>query len=119
MKRNVLILTTKALSRTFSYRNFVFHLKTKTKTLCLDDWPALIDDGELTEEEKDAIGEIANISMGTAATTLYSLVNNKVTITTPTVSLTNWERLAKNYDRPCVFIQLSYTVGLDGKNILV
>lgn len=79
----------------------------------------IILDGDLTEEEKDAIGEIANISMGTAATTLYSLVNNKVTITTPTVSLTNWERLAKNYDRPCVFIQLSYTVGLDGKNILV
>ena len=39
----------------------------------------------LTEEEKDAVGEIANISMGTAATTLYSLVNNRVTITTPTV----------------------------------
>ena len=27
----------------------------------------------LTESEKDAIGEIANISMGTAATTLFSL----------------------------------------------
>lgn len=51
IKRNVLILTTKALSKTFSYHNFVFHLKTKTKTLCLDAWPALIDDGELTEEE--------------------------------------------------------------------
>lgn len=51
VKRNVLILTTKALSRTLIYHNFVFHLKTKTKTLCLDDWPALIDDGELTEED--------------------------------------------------------------------
>lgn len=73
----------------------------------------------LTDEEKDAVGEIANISMGTAATTLYSLVNQRVTITTPTVSCTNWDAVAKEYDRPCVFIQLSYTVGLDGKNILV
>lgn len=73
----------------------------------------------LTEEEKDAVGEIANISMGTAATTLYSLVNQRVTITTPTVSCTDWDTVAKEYDRPCVFIQLSYTVGLDGKNILV
>ncbi len=76
-------------------------------------------DEPLTEEEKDAVGEIANISMGTAATTLYSLVNNRVTITTPTVSCTCWEQVAKEYDRPCVFIQISYKEGLDGKNILV
>jgi len=37
----------------------------------------------LTEQEKDAIGEISNISMGTAATTLFSLVNRKVEISTP------------------------------------
>ena len=43
----------------------------------------------LTDIEKDAIGEIANISMGTSATTLYSLVNRKVNITTPTVSIAN------------------------------
>lgn len=76
-------------------------------------------DDPLTEEEKDAVGEIANISMGTAATTLYSLVNNRVTITTPIVSCTSWEQVAKEYDRPCVFIQISYKEGLDGKNILV
>lgn len=51
IKRNVLILTTKAMSRTLNYQNFLFHLKTKSKTLCLDEWPALIDDGELTDEE--------------------------------------------------------------------
>ncbi len=73
----------------------------------------------LTEEEKDAVGEISNISMGTAATTLYSLVNQRVTITTPTVSCTTWEKVAQDYDRPCVFIQLSYKEGLDGKNILI
>ena len=69
--------------------------------------------------EKDAIGEVANISMGSSATTLYSLVNQKVNITTPQVELANWENVINNYERPCVFIQIKYTVGLDGTNILI
>lgn len=79
------------------------------------------DPGEeiLTPEEKDAIGEIANISMGTAATTLFSLVNRRVEISTPVVSIATWDDVVKNYERPCVFIRIAYTVGLDGNNILV
>ncbi|MDF2472619.1 MAG: CheC, inhibitor of methylation / FliN fusion protein [Anaerocolumna sp.] len=73
----------------------------------------------LTDEEKDAIGEVSNISMGTAATTLSSLVNQKVVITTPVVSYATWNDLADNYDRPCVFIQIYYKEGLDGNNILI
>ena len=73
----------------------------------------------LTDTEKDAIGEIANISMGSAATTLYSLVNRKVNITTPVVSLEQWEEMIGGYERPCVFIQIKYTAGLDGHNILI
>ncbi|MCQ2517384.1 MAG: flagellar motor switch phosphatase FliY [Lachnospiraceae bacterium] len=75
--------------------------------------------GELSDIEKDAIGEIANISMGTSATTLYSLVNRKVEITTPTVVLTKWDELIKECDKPCVVIQIKYTSGLDGTNILM
>lgn len=73
----------------------------------------------LTEREKDAIGEIGNISMGTAATTLFSLVNRKVEISTPVVSYANWADICEAYERPCVFIRIGYTVGLDGSNILV
>lgn len=73
----------------------------------------------LTDTEKDAIGEIGNISMGSAATTLYSLVNRKVNITTPVVSLAQWESMIGEYERPCVFIQIKYTAGLDGHNILI
>lgn len=73
----------------------------------------------LTEAEKDAIGEIANISMGTAATTLFALVNRRVEISTPVVSLTTWEEMTRKYEKPCVFIRIAYTVGLDGSNILV
>lgn len=81
--------------------------------------PAATQDITLTEVEKDAIGEIANISMGTSATTLYSLVNNKVDITTPVVSMVTWEDLMVDRERPCVFIQINYTAGLDGNNILI
>lgn len=73
----------------------------------------------LTDNEKDAIGEIANISMGTAATTLFSLVNRKVEISAPVVSLATWDDIVEAYERPCVFIRIAYTVGLDGNNLLI
>ena len=73
----------------------------------------------LIDNEKDAIGEIANISMGTAATTLFSLVNRKIEISTPVVSLATWDDIVEAYERPCVFIRIAYTVGLDGNNLLI
>ncbi|MBO4615858.1 flagellar motor switch protein FliN/FliY [Lachnospiraceae bacterium YSD2013] len=76
-------------------------------------------DDTLSDVEKDAVGEVANISMGSSATTLYSLVNRKVNITTPVVSMVNWQGVTGDYEKPCVFIQIHYTAGLDGSNILV
>lgn len=84
---------------------------TATATMTMED--------PLSDVEKDAIGEVANISMGTSATTLYSLVNRKVNITTPVVEMTSWADVIREYERPCVFIQIKYTVGLNGTNILV
>ena len=81
--------------------------------------PTVGDEEELTDVEKDAIGEVANISMGSSATTLYSLLNRKVNITTPVVTLATWKTLLDSYEKPCVFIQIKYTKGLDGTNILV
>ena len=77
------------------------------------------DQSLLTDIEKDAIGEVANISMGSSATTLYSLVNRKVNITTPVVSLATWNEIVEDYEKPCVFIKIKYTVGLEGTNILI
>ena len=57
--------------------------------------------------------------MGTAATTLFSLVNRKVEISTPVVTMANWDDVVKAYERPCVFIRIGFTVGLDGSNILI
>jgi flagellar motor switch protein FliN/FliY len=74
---------------------------------------------QLTSEEKDILGEIGNISMGTAATTLFALLNQKVWITTPQVHVYSWETLSGSYDRPCVAIRVSYKEGLKGSNILI
>ena len=73
----------------------------------------------LTESEKDAVGEISNISMGTAATTLSSLLSQKVNITTPKVEVATWDDLSSKYDRPCVMLQISYKEGLAGNNVLI
>ena len=80
---------------------------------------ATADTSLLSDIERDAIGEVANISMGSSATTLYSLVNRKVNITTPVVTLATWENVIEEYEKPCVFILIKYTLGLDGSNILV
>lgn len=78
------------------------------------------DDGfSLSATEKDAVGEISNISMGTAATTLSSLLNQKVNITTPSVSVSDWDDISTRYDRPCVMMQISYKEGIDGNNVLI
>ncbi len=74
---------------------------------------------DLTSDEKDALGEISNICMGTAATALFSLVNQKVTITTPTVQASNWNDLWEMYKVPCVFINISYQEGIKGNNFLM
>ena len=73
----------------------------------------------LSDSEKDAVGEISNISMGTAATTLSSLLNQKVNITTPIVEVSTWDELSVKYDRPCVMLQISYKEGIDGNNVLI
>jgi len=72
-----------------------------------------------SEMEQDAIGEIGNISFGSSATALSTLLNQKVQITTPTVSLVNRQQLADEFPHPYVSIQVYYTEGFTGSNILV
>jgi len=75
-------------------------------------------DMELTDLEKDALGEIGNISMGSAATTLSILLDRRVSITTPKVSITNLREIKDQYPLPYVVIEVGYTHGLIGGNLL-
>ncbi len=73
----------------------------------------------LSNQEIDALGEIGNISMGTSATTLFTLLSQKVTITTPNVSITTWQELSKSYSSQYVAVKVEYTDGLIGSNLLI
>ncbi len=75
--------------------------------------------GQITDMEKDALGEIANISMGTAATTLSQLVGKRVEITTPQVDITTARALVEEYPVPHVLIDVKYKRGIEGSNMLV
>lgn len=78
-----------------------------------------VETASLEPREEDAIGEVSNISMGAAATSLSALVNQKVTITTPTVSIVTWEGFVKKHTSPYVTVQLKYKEGLEGNNVLI
>ncbi|KJS87547.1 MAG: hypothetical protein JM58_03995 [Peptococcaceae bacterium BICA1-8] len=84
-----------------------------------NDFPHEDNNDLINEMEKDALGEVANISMGTAATTLSSLLGKKVEITTPKIELTSKAKLKEDYPKPYVAINVKYTAGLKGHNILI
>ncbi|MDQ0175812.1 flagellar motor switch phosphatase FliY [Bacillus chungangensis] len=76
-------------------------------------------DDHLSPIEQDALGEIGNISFGSSATALSTLLNQKVEITTPAVSLVDRNNLEDEFPHPYVAIQVSYTEGFSGINLLV
>ena len=76
------------------------------------------DDAGVTDMERDALGEIGNISMGGAATTLSVLLGRKVSITTPTVSLSNMRQLKEKYPIPFLVVEVGYSIGIEGNNVL-
>lgn len=74
---------------------------------------------ELSEVEKDAVGEVANIVMGSAATALSTLLGRKVEITTPVVQLTDPEKFKQEYPLPYLLVNVEYVTGLKGSNVLI
>ena len=81
--------------------------------------PSNMEDTEnlLSDIEKDALGEIGNISMGSAATTLSTLLGHKVSITTPSVSVAPMNVIQQHYPLPYLVVEVAYTVGIDGNNV--
>ena len=73
----------------------------------------------INETEKDLLGEIGNISMGSASTALYQLINQKVNITTPVVSVTTLKEIKKGFETPNIVLDIEYIAGIVGRNILI
>lgn len=72
-----------------------------------------------TNLEKDLLGEIGNISMGAASTALSTIINQQVNITTPVVSVTTMKELKKTFEVPNIALEVMYTSGITGENLLV
>lgn len=84
-----------------------------------DSTPASSDTELISAFEKDTLGEIGNICMGTAATTLSTLLRKKVSITTPIVELVDRKTFGDEYTLPFAIVEVKYRDGLDGSNVLV
>ena len=80
--------------------------------------PAPAAEDPLTDMQKDALGEIGNISMGSAATTLSVLLGHKVSITTPSVSMSTMNSIRASYPMPYLIVEVGYTMGINGNNVL-
>jgi flagellar motor switch protein FliN/FliY len=73
----------------------------------------------LSSIELDTLGEIGNISFGSSATALSTLLNQKVEITTPSISVIHRQTLENEFTTPYVAVQVAYTIGFVGANLFV
>ena len=74
----------------------------------------------LNEMQISALGEVANISMGTSATALSALVGNLlVDITTPKITMITKAEALDDYSKKCILVHINYIKGLSGSNVLI
>ena len=78
-----------------------------------------VEEEQLSDIEKDLLGEIGNISMGSASTALHQIINQQVNITTPKVSITTLKEIKEGFDYPTIILDVEYVTGIIGRNILI
>ncbi|MEH7356551.1 flagellar motor switch phosphatase FliY [Neobacillus drentensis] len=91
--------------------NTLFNQNNSKQSLSIDDF--------LNSMEKDALGEIGNISLGSSTTALSTLLNQRVEITTPTMSVIERDRMEETIQERNVAVHVDYTKGIRGKNLLM
>lgn len=91
--------------------NALFNQTDTKSSLSIDDF--------LSSMEKDALGEIGNISLGSSTTALSTLLNQRVEITTPTLSVIERDRIEEVIQEKNVAVHVDYTEGIRGKNMLM
>lgn len=73
----------------------------------------------LSENDEDVLGEVGNISMGSASTALSNILNQPVNITTPVVSITTFKKLRDGFEVPNVAVEVKYSSGIEGLSVLI
>ncbi|MGG1401138.1 flagellar motor switch phosphatase FliY [Bacillus salipaludis] len=91
--------------------NALFNQLNENQSLSIEDF--------LTPMEQDALGEIGNISLGSSTTALSTLLNQRVEITTPILSVIERDKMEDFIDEVHVAVYVDYTVGLRGNNVLM
>ncbi|MEG3029955.1 MAG: flagellar motor switch phosphatase FliY [Oscillospiraceae bacterium] len=69
--------------------------------------------------QKDAIGEILNISIGSSATAVSTMLQKRTDITTPRVEVVRAENFEITSMEPAVAVEIEYIEGIQGKNVFV
>lgn len=77
------------------------------------------DEEIIKDIEKDLLGEIGNISMGSASTALSQIINQQVNITTPVVTINTVNQIKNGFETPNIILEVEYTSGIVGRNILI
>lgn len=72
-----------------------------------------------TDMERDVIGEVMNISLGSSATSLSTLLGKRVEITVPKVNVINAGSFSYENLEPAIGVEINYIEGLDGVNIMI
>jgi flagellar motor switch protein FliN/FliY len=73
----------------------------------------------LTGMEADIIGEVMNISMGAAATAMSTILDKKVSITTPRLVTSKVKEYEFSHLEPVVGVLIKYIEGIGGFNLLL
>lgn len=73
----------------------------------------------LSENDADVLGEVGNISMGSASTALSNILNQPVNITTPVVSITTFKKLRDGFEVPNIAVEVKYSSGIEGLSVLI
>ena len=79
----------------------------------------VLDNLTFTSEEMDALGEVMNISMGSAATAISNMLDKQVVITTPHLELQQFENVNYSDMEPAILVKIGYVEGLEGANIMM
>ncbi len=73
----------------------------------------------LSSTEIDALGEVLNISMGSAATAISSILDKQVSITTPKVEVQKFHDVSYAALEPALLVKIEYVEGISGSNVMV
>ncbi len=100
---------------------FQINMGTDSMGSVLDDEDEDEDDytGILSEDKRDALGELQNMMMGSAATAVSNFMNAKVWITTPKVFVSKAGNIKFDDLDPSICVKINYVKGMHGASILV